>query len=47
MTDGSPLLRVRVSRQEPTLLPDLSVAENLAIGPRPLCRFNTIDQFNF
>jgi rhamnose transport system ATP-binding protein len=35
---------IAVSYQEPTLFPDLSVAENIAMGRQPLGRFNAIDR---
>ncbi|MFC0629429.1 sugar ABC transporter ATP-binding protein [Kribbella deserti] len=35
---------IAVIYQEPTLFPDLSVAENIAMGRHPLGRFNAIDR---
>ena len=35
---------IAVIYQEPTLFPDLSVAENIAMGRPPLGRFKTIDR---
>jgi ABC-type sulfate/molybdate transport systems ATPase subunit len=36
---------IAVSYQEPTLFPDLSVAEDIAMGRQPLGRFNTMRQY--